>query len=91
MRNAIIQRDALKYETPRAKLGFLDRILEHNLTPDFVRQQTDIVAKISKQEIDALAKKHLDVDQMLILVVGDADALKPQLQALDYKVIDYEL
>jgi hypothetical protein len=36
-------------------------------------------------------KKHLDVEQMLILVVGDADALKPQLQALDYKVIDYEL
>ena len=91
MRSAIIQRDALKYETPRAKLGFLGRILEHDLTPDFVRQQTDIVANISKPEIDALANKHLDVEQMLILVVGDAATLKPQLQALDYKIIDYEL
>lgn len=91
MRNAITQRDALKYETPSAKLGFLARILEHDLTPDFVRQQTEIVANITKQEIDALARKHLDIEQMLILVVGNALVLKPQLEALDYTVIDYEI
>ena len=61
MRNAINQKDALKYETPSSKLGFLAQILEHDLTADFVKGRTEIVANISKAEINALAKKHLDI------------------------------
>jgi zinc protease len=91
MRNAINQKDALKYETPRAKLGFLAQILEHNLTPDFVKQRTEIVKNISAEEINALAKKHLNLDEMLMVVVGDAKILKPQLEALGYQVIDHKI
>lgn len=91
MRKAINQRDALKYETPGAKLGFLAQILEHDLTPDFVNVRNKIVSTISKEEINALAKKHLNIDEMLMVVVGDAKVLKPQLEALNYKVIDLEL
>ena len=91
MRNSINQKDALKYETPRAKLGFLAQILEHNLTPDFVSQRSKIVATISKAEINALAKKHLAIDEMLMVVVGDAKILRPQLEALGYQVIDYQI
>ena len=91
MRNSINQQDALKYETPRAKLGFLAQILEHNLTPEFVSQRSKIVATISKAEINALAKKHLAIDEMLMVVVGDAKTLRPQLEALGYQVIDYQI
>ena len=91
MRNAINQKDALKYETPGRKLGFLAQILEHNLTADFVKERNDIVANISKEEINALAKKHLDLSQMLMVVVGDAKTLRPQLEALGYQVINYEI
>ena len=91
MRNSINQKDALKYETPRAKLGFLAQILEHDLTPDFVNQRSEIVANITKAEINALAKKHLSVDDMLMVVVGDAKTLRPQLKALGYKVLDYQI
>jgi zinc protease len=91
MRNAINQRDALKYETPRAKLGFLAQILEHNLTPKFVAERAEIVEKITKKEINALAKKHLNIDEMLMVVVGDAKILKPQLEALGYEVVDYTI
>jgi len=91
MRNAINQKDALKYETPRAKLGFLAQILEHNLTPDFVKQRTEIVKSISAEEINALAKKHLKLEEMLMVVVGDAKTLKPQLEALGYQVVDHEI
>jgi len=91
MRNSINQQDALKYETPRAKLGFLAQILEHNLTPDFVSQRSKIVATISKAEINALAKKHLAIDEMLMVVVGDAKTLRPQLEALGYQIIDYQI
>lgn len=91
MRKAINQRDALKYETPRAKLGFLGQILQYNLTPDFVKEQTQIVETIPAEEINALAKKHLNVDEMFMVVVGDAKTLKPQLSALGYKVVDYKI
>lgn len=91
MRNAINQRDALKYETPGAKLGFLARILEHNLTPSFVDTQSEIVKKISAEEINQLAKKHLNIDEMIMVVVGDAKKLKPELEALGYPVVDYSI
>ena len=91
MRNAINQRDALKYETPRAKLGFLAQILEHDLTPDFVKQRSQIVESISAEEINALAKQHLQLDEMIIVVVGNSEVLKPQLEALGYEVVNYEI
>jgi len=91
MRNAINQKDALKYETPRAKLGFLAQILEHSLTPDFVKERSEIVKSITADEINALAKKHFNLDEMLMVVVGDAKILKPQLEALGYEVVNYEI
>nr|WP_286270613.1 pitrilysin family protein [Thalassotalea hakodatensis] len=91
MRNAINQKDALKYETPRAKLGFLAQILEHDLTPDFVQERVNIVENITADEINALAKKHLQLQDMLMVVVGDSATLTPQLEALGYQVIQHEL
>lgn len=91
MRNAINQKDALKYETPRAKLGFLAQILEHDLTPSFVKERAEIVKTISADEINALAKKHLSLTEMVMVVVGDAKTLKPQLEALGYEVVDYKI
>jgi zinc protease len=91
MRNSINQRDALKYETPRAKLGFLAQILEYDLKPSFVQERAEIVETISAEEINTLAKKHLNLAEMLMVVVGDAKTLKPQLKALGYEVIDYEI
>ncbi|WP_286234072.1 M16 family metallopeptidase [Thalassotalea sediminis] len=91
MRNAINQKDALKYETPRAKLGFLAQILEHDLSPDFVQERVEIVKNISADEINALAKKHLQLQDMLMVVVGDSATLTPQLEALGYQVIQHSL
>ena len=88
MRKAINQKDALKYETPNAKLGFLSKILEYNLSKDFVKQQASIVDQISLDEINALAEQHLKLDEMIIVVVGDAETLRPQLEALAYPVVD---
>ncbi|MDA8622261.1 insulinase family protein [Psychrosphaera sp.] len=91
MRLAINQGDALKYETPRAKLGFLAQILEHDLAPTFVDTRNEIVAGISQKEINELAKKHLNINDMIMVVVGDAKALKPKLEAMDLKVVDYSI
>lgn len=91
MRKAINQKDALKYETPNAKLSFLARILEHKLTPEFVKQQSKIVESISADEVNALASKHLNIKDMQIVIVGDATTLRPQLKALGYQVKDINI
>ncbi|MFT5691102.1 MAG: zinc protease [Oceanicoccus sp.] len=91
LRKAINQKDALRYETPNAKLGFLAQILEYDLTPEFVKTRAKIVDTISAEEINALAKKHLNLDDMIIVVVGDSIVLKPQLEALGYTVENYEI
>ena len=91
MRKAINQKDALKYETPNAKLGFLAQILEFDLEPNFVKERNKIVSTISKEEINALAKKHLNAKDMIYLVVGDAQTLRPELEKLGMKVVDYSL
>ncbi|MUH73315.1 M16 family metallopeptidase [Psychrosphaera haliotis] len=91
MRLAINQGDALKYETPRAKLGFLAQILEHDLAPTFVDTRNEIVAGISQKEINELAKKYLIINDMIMVVVGDAKTLKPKLEAMDLKVVDYSI
>ena len=91
MRKAINQKDALKYETPNAKLGFLAQILEFDLKPSFVKERNEIVSNISKEEVNALAKKHLNTKDMIYLVVGDAKTLRPELEKLGMKVADYSL
>jgi len=91
MRKAINQRDALRYETPTAKLGFLAQILEHDLSPSFVDERNQIVANISAEEINALAKKHLNLKDMILVVVGNSQVLEPELAALGYKVVNYQL
>jgi zinc protease len=90
-RSAINRKDALKYETPGAKLGFLAQILEHDLTSDYVAQRTKILTEITAEQINELSAKHLNTDEMLMVVVGDAATLKPKLAELGYKVEDYKL
>jgi zinc protease len=49
------------------------------------------VSSISKEEINKLAQKHLNTKDMLYLVVGDAKTLRPELEKLGMKVVDYKL
>ncbi|PWK51706.1 M16 family metallopeptidase [Pleionea mediterranea] len=86
MRKAVGQRDALKYETPNKKLGFMANILSYDLSENFVEKQANIIKTVSLDELNALAKKHLEIDSMAKLVVGDMETLKPQFEALGYKV-----
>ena len=79
-RNAIGQRDARNYETPRQKAAFLSRILVYDLADDFVDQQKAILAAIPAAELNAIASKHLVMDDMIIVVVGDRAAVQRQLE-----------
>lgn len=81
-KSAIGQRDARAYETPGQKLGFLSQMITYDLEPEFVDQQNEILANLTKSEVDSLAKKHLNIEDMIIVVVGDRDDLIEKLETL---------
>ena len=90
-KKAIGQRDALQYETGVQKAGFISRILEYNLPGNFVEQQGQILANMTKAEIDALAKKWIDVDKLNILLVGDKAKILPGLQKFGLEIIELDV
>ena len=90
MKSAIGQRDALQYETPGQKSGFVARLLEYNLEGDYVATQTKILTMMNKAEIDQLAKKWLQTDNMNILLVGDKAKILPGLQKFGYEIVELD-
>jgi zinc protease len=90
MKSAVGQRDALRYETPAQKAGFIGRILEYDLPGDYVEQQSKILKSLSKEDVNALAKKWLPIDKMNILLVGDKDKVLPGLKKFDYEIVELD-
>ncbi|GAA4417900.1 pitrilysin family protein [Nibrella viscosa] len=90
LKSSVGQQDALRYETAFQKAAFLNNIIEYNLPRDFVEKRMAILNKMTKAEADALAKKLLPVDKMIITVVGDKALVKPGLSRLGYEVIELD-
>jgi len=90
-KSAIGQRDARAYETPRQKLGFLSRMMNYSLKPNHVDVQSEILSNITKGEIDCLATKYVDPSEMVMVVVGDKDAVYDDVKALGYKMIELDV
>lgn len=87
-KSAMGQSDALKYETAYQKANFLNDIITYNLDEDFVDKQTEILKTINKEEINALGRKYLPMDKMVIVVVGDKAVIKPGLEKLGYDIVE---
>ena len=89
-KSAIGQRDARSYETPFQKLGFLSQIQTYDLNPAFIDQQNAILADISADELNTLAKKHLNSDDMVLLVVGDKSVVMDEVKDLGYNIVELD-
>ena len=82
MRSAIGQRDALRYETPGAKLGLLGNILRYDLPLNYRTQQSNILKETDRETLNALASQLIDPENMAIVVVGDEAGIREELEAL---------
>jgi len=90
MKNSLGQRDALSYETGFQKAGFIGRILDYNLPANYVDQQNKILAKLTKQEVDAIVKKTIHPEKMNILLVGDKAKILEGVKKLGYTIIELD-
>jgi zinc protease len=91
-KNSLLNSEALKYETTFDKAGFLSQIAQYNLPYDYTKQQAKILNEISKEDLNALAKKYLDPGKLTIVVVGNKYYLKDKLEKTGLgKIKDVEM
>ncbi|KAA9333339.1 insulinase family protein [Hymenobacter busanensis] len=90
VKQSIGQSDALKYETGQQKAGFLARLVEYDLQPDYVKKQSEILQGLTKQDVAASVQKYLPAENMYLVVTGDKKYL-PELKQLGYEVVELDL
>ena len=91
MKQAIGQRDALRYETGFQKAGFIRNILYYGLPEDYTRQQGKILSDLTANDVNKLAAKWINSDKMNILVVGDKEKILPGLKKFPYDIIELDV
>ncbi|MBT0584833.1 M16 family metallopeptidase [Alteromonas oceanisediminis] len=91
MKNAFTQSDALRYETPSSKSQFLRHLLVYDLDRNYTQKQLEIINSIDAQTLQSLAQKHLVLDDMQLIVVGDAQALRAELESLKRPIIELDV
>lgn len=87
-KSSMTLKEAREYETPWQKAGFLRRILDYDLSPNYVKEQSEILKNITPQDIHDLAKKHIKTDDMVIVIVGDKATVWDNLQELGWPVVE---
>ena len=91
MKNAMGQRDALRYETGPQKAGFINRILEYNLPANYVELQNKILQTMTPEQIKATAAKYIRPEKMNILLVGDRAKIIDGVKKLGYEIVELDV
>lgn len=86
LRDRVLNGQALDYETLPQEMEYMLPILLKGWPEDYVEQRVQQVSRLSPFTLRELARRWLDPDDMVILVVGDAKTLAPELAALGWPV-----
>jgi zinc protease len=81
-KNALIQSNALEFETLSALQGMLNQIGTYELPFDYVRQEESITREMTLDQHRELAQRYIQPDQMVYVIVGDAGTQLPRLRQL---------
>ncbi len=83
-KSALLASEALEYESLGQKVGFISLMANRNLPTDYAEKQLEILQNISLAELNALAQKNLNTDQMVLVVSGDVIQMKAKLEKLGF-------
>jgi len=81
-KNALLASQALDYESLSKKAGFMAQMAYRNLPMNYTQEQLDILKSLTKEDLNALAKKYLTLENMVIVVAGDMVLLEDRLEDL---------
>jgi len=75
VRRQRIERYPLAFASPRGVAGALSEIVVYDLPDDYYDRQRERIAAVTKEEVDAAGRRHLRLDDLVTVVVGDADVV----------------
>jgi zinc protease len=81
-KDALVKSNARSFETLGALIGILNNIATYNRPDDYIKQREELVKNLTAEAHKELAQKHIDPDQMIYLVVGDAATQMKSLEKL---------
>ncbi|MEM9678808.1 MAG: pitrilysin family protein [Bacteroidota bacterium] len=79
-----VKSNARAFETLGAKLNMLSNISNYGLADDYAKEREAIVKALTVDDMKALAEKYIKPNQMIYLVVGDAETQMDKLQQLGF-------
>jgi len=80
-RRALGQSLLCAYEATSSRLGFLVNLARHGLPDDYPARRLAWLERLTPAALDELAARHLRPDEAVVLVVGDARRVRPDLEA----------
>jgi zinc protease len=83
-KNSLNKSKAREFETLGAKLRMLQDISMYQLPFDYVRDQERIVAEMTLEQHQALARKYIDPNRMYYVVAGDAATQMEGLEKIGF-------
>jgi predicted Zn-dependent peptidase len=71
----------LRFETPPAVVGAIAGVLIHGLPMDELDRYRPSIEAVSDLDVQGVATRHIRPEELAIVLVGDADAILPSLEA----------
>ncbi|HEX7046662.1 MAG TPA: pitrilysin family protein [Gammaproteobacteria bacterium] len=65
-------------------IGQLRNIELHGLSEDYLSTLVQRINAVTPETVSAMAREYLPIDDLTLVVVGDLETVKPQLQELDW-------
>lgn len=79
--------EARAYETPGQKAGLIGQITRFDLNHDYRRAQAAVLDAFTTHEAHVIATEWFRPDDMITLVVGDAERIRESLEALGLPIV----
>lgn len=89
-RNALLQSDALKYESPGQKAAFLKMIADFDFNKNIPEIQRTQLSRFSLDLLRQKANTHFGDKPLTIVVVGDRQAVLPRLKNLGIPIVEVD-
>ncbi|MBT8487839.1 MAG: insulinase family protein [Gemmatimonadetes bacterium] len=83
-RSAMIASNARRFETLGALRSMLGSIARYDLPHDYIQREEEVVAGMTLDRHRELARRYIDLDRMIYLVVGDAETQLDRLKELGF-------
>ncbi len=76
------------FETSSGEAGVLSQIFMYNLARDYFSALPERLNAVTAEDAEAVAKKYLHPDQLILVCVGDRAKIEPELLKLDLGAVE---